>query len=137
MSRPTTLTWSQWCEVARSVDSLIVQVRLGTASTLASIDIANSCNARFFDCGSQEALAESVAAFKGAVVIVSHDQYFVSRVANEVWVVGEECEENASTESHGVVSETVRAVRRTVRQLPSFEAYVEDAQRSLGSSKQC
>lgn len=136
MSRPTTLTWSQWCEVARSVDSLIVQVRLGTASTLASIDIANSCNARFFDCGSQEALAESVAAFKGAVVIVSHDQYFVSRVAKEVWVVGEECDA-ANTEARNVMSETVPAVQRIVRQLPSFEAYVEEAYaRTAGSAKQ-
>ena len=33
------------------------------------------------------ALAECVQSFNGGVVIVSHDQYFVSRVANEVWVV--------------------------------------------------
>ena len=87
-------------------------------------------------CYLQEALAESVATFKGAVVIVSHDQYFVSRVANEVWVVGEECEEQASSESRGV-SETVPAVQRKVRQLPSFQAYVEAAhKRTTGSAKQ-
>lgn len=33
------------------------------------------------------ALADCVEAFKGAVIIVSHDQYFVGRVAKEVWVV--------------------------------------------------
>lgn len=39
------------------------------------------------DLASIEALADSVAAFEGGVVLVSHDQYFVSRVAKEVWVV--------------------------------------------------
>ena len=33
------------------------------------------------------ALAECVESFNGGVVIVSHDQYFVGRVAREVWVV--------------------------------------------------
>merc|ERR1711972_492783 len=40
------------------------------------------------DLGSIEALAESVKDFDGGVVLVSHDQYFVSQVANEVWNVG-------------------------------------------------
>merc|ERR1711879_791518 len=39
------------------------------------------------DLGSIEGLAESVAKFDGGVVLVSHDQYFVSKVAKEVWVV--------------------------------------------------
>jgi len=39
------------------------------------------------DLGSIEALAESVAKFDGGVVLVSHDQYFVSKVAKEVWIV--------------------------------------------------
>merc|ERR1712216_131688 len=39
------------------------------------------------DLESIAALADCVTAFKGGVVLVSHDQYFVSRVANEVWVV--------------------------------------------------
>ena len=29
----------------------------------------------------------SVQKFEGGVVIVSHDQHFVSKVANEVWVI--------------------------------------------------
>eukprot|EP00929_Paragymnodinium_shiwhaense_P005165 TRINITY_DN10675_c0_g1_i1.p1 TRINITY_DN10675_c0_g1~~TRINITY_DN10675_c0_g1_i1.p1 ORF type:complete len:731 (+),score=197.83 TRINITY_DN10675_c0_g1_i1:113-2305(+) len=41
------------------------------------------------DLGSVEALTESVAAFDGGVVLVSHDQYFVSKVAKEVWVVAD------------------------------------------------
>jgi len=41
------------------------------------------------DLESVSALAEAVKSFKGAVVVVSHDQYFVNQVANEVWVVGE------------------------------------------------
>jgi len=40
------------------------------------------------DLGSIEALAESVKAFDGGVVLVSHDQFFVSQVAKEVWSVG-------------------------------------------------
>merc|ERR1711941_211765 len=39
------------------------------------------------DLGSIEALTESVANFDGGVVLVSHDQHFVSQVAKEVWVV--------------------------------------------------
>merc|ERR1712087_648714 len=39
------------------------------------------------DLGSVEALTESVANFDGGVVLVSHDQYFVSKVAKEVWIV--------------------------------------------------
>ena len=34
------------------------------------------------------ALAESVKLFDGAVVCVSHDQFFVNAIANEAWVVG-------------------------------------------------
>merc|ERR1712176_740892 len=53
------------------------------------------------DLASIEALAESVQNFDGGVVLVSHDQHFVSQVAKEVWVVDD------------------RAVRRAT----SFEAY--------------
>ena len=34
------------------------------------------------------ALADAVEAFQGGVVLVSHDQFFVQRVAREVFVVG-------------------------------------------------
>jgi ATP-binding cassette subfamily F protein 3 len=40
------------------------------------------------DLESVAALAECVKHFEGAVILVSHDQFFVSQVANEVWVVG-------------------------------------------------
>merc|ERR1712039_89536 len=53
------------------------------------------------DLASVEALAESVKNFDGGVVLVSHDQYFVSQVAKEVWAV-----------SGG-----------TVKKLESFDAY--------------
>ena len=33
------------------------------------------------------ALADCVEAFDGGVVVVSHDQFFVGRVAKDVWVV--------------------------------------------------
>lgn len=53
------------------------------------------------DLESVAALAASVKAFKGAVIVVSHDQYFVTQVANEAWVVD----------------------RGTVKRVASFEAY--------------
>lgn len=40
------------------------------------------------DLESVAALAECVRRFEGAVLLVSHDQFFVSKVADEVWVVG-------------------------------------------------
>mmetsp|Transcript_156521 Transcript_156521/g.480182 ORF Transcript_156521/g.480182 Transcript_156521/m.480182 type:complete len:223 (+) Transcript_156521:852-1520(+) len=40
------------------------------------------------DVSAVEALAEAVEKFEGGVVLVSHDKYFVSRVARTVWVVG-------------------------------------------------
>mmetsp|Transcript_133004 Transcript_133004/g.331866 ORF Transcript_133004/g.331866 Transcript_133004/m.331866 type:complete len:785 (+) Transcript_133004:53-2407(+) len=39
------------------------------------------------DLASIDALAEAVGRFDGGVVLVSHDQHFVRRVAREVWVV--------------------------------------------------
>ena len=39
------------------------------------------------DLESIVALADCLESFQGGVVLVSHDQYFVSRVAKEVWVV--------------------------------------------------
>ena len=39
------------------------------------------------DVESVESLADSIEKFEGGVVIVSHDQHFVSRVANEVWLI--------------------------------------------------
>ena len=39
------------------------------------------------DLESVAALADCVKRFEGAVVVVSHDQYFVNEVANEAWVV--------------------------------------------------
>ena len=39
------------------------------------------------DLESVVALADCIEKFEGGVVLVSHDQYFVSRVAREVWIV--------------------------------------------------
>merc|ERR1712014_416244 len=41
------------------------------------------------DVGAVEALADAVEKFDGGIVLVSHDKYFVSRVAKTVWVVGD------------------------------------------------
>lgn len=40
------------------------------------------------DLEAVEALADAVQNFRGGVILVSHDQYFVSRVAKQVKVVG-------------------------------------------------
>ena len=39
------------------------------------------------DLESVAALADCVERFDGGVILVSHDQYFVGRVAKEVWLV--------------------------------------------------
>lgn len=41
------------------------------------------------DVSAVEALADAVEGFNGGVVLVSHDKYFVSRVARTVWIVGD------------------------------------------------
>jgi ATP-binding cassette subfamily F protein 3 len=35
-----------------------------------------------------QALAQALAGFTGGVIVVSHDQFFIKHVCNEVWVVG-------------------------------------------------
>jgi ATP-binding cassette subfamily F protein 3 len=35
-----------------------------------------------------EALANALIDFKGGVVVISHDQYFIEKVCNEIWIVG-------------------------------------------------
>ena len=57
------------------------------------------------DLEAVEALAATVETFDGGVVVVSHDQYFVSRVAKEVMLVGD----------------------GQVKKLESFEKYLEAA----------
>jgi ATP-binding cassette, subfamily F, member 3 len=39
------------------------------------------------DLESVAALAASIKSFEGAVVVVSHDQFFVTEIADEAWVV--------------------------------------------------
>ena len=64
------------------------------------------------DLEAVEALAETVEKFEGGVVIVSHDQFFVGRVAKEVWVV-----------DGGAVS-----------RVPSFDAYIAAAHKRATKS---
>merc|ERR1719183_2792601 len=40
------------------------------------------------DLESVASLADCIERFEGGVILVSHDQYFVGRVAKEVWLVG-------------------------------------------------
>ena len=49
------------------------------------------------DLESVASLADCIESFKGGVVLVSHDQYFVGRVAREVWVVDQGTVKKASS----------------------------------------
>lgn len=66
------------------------------------------------DLESVAALAECVKNFEGAVICVSHDQYFVTAVANEAWVV-----------SGGIV-----------KQVESFDSYRAAQYKVLSKGKQ-
>ena len=61
------------------------------------------------DLESVGALAECVKNFKGAVVVVSHDQFFVDSVCDEAWVVN----------------------KGAVKKAASFQAYVERQRRKV------
>ena len=61
------------------------------------------------DLESVAALADCVREFKGAVVVVSHDQFFVNAVCDEAWVVN----------------------NGKVKKAASFAAYVERQVRKL------
>ena len=63
------------------------------------------------DLESVAALADCVERFDGGVILVSHDQYFVGRVAREVWLVG--------------------GPQQTVRKIESFEKYREHQYKKL------
>ena len=65
------------------------------------------------DLESVAALSESVKSFKGAVIVVSHDQYFVTQISDEAWVVN----------------------GGRVRRVESFEAYRSKQLEKLSSSK--
>jgi ATP-binding cassette subfamily F protein 3 len=59
------------------------------------------------------ALVDCIQKFQGGVVVVSHDQYFVSSIANTVLLVGEE--------------------PGKVTTAPSFEGYVKQKQSNMAS----
>ena len=40
------------------------------------------------DMGAIEALAEALRGFSGGVLVISHDQHFITSVCNEIWMVG-------------------------------------------------
>lgn len=37
--------------------------------------------------GAIEALADALKAYNGGVLVVSHDQHFITSVCNEIWVI--------------------------------------------------
>jgi len=41
------------------------------------------------DMESIDALVEAIQDFKGGLVVVSHDQYFITNTCGELWVIGE------------------------------------------------
>jgi ATP-binding cassette, subfamily F, member 3 len=64
------------------------------------------------DLESVATLAETVQQFEGAVVCVSHDQFFVQAVANEAWVVND----------------------GKVKQVASFDAYRQSQLKALNKN---
>lgn len=42
------------------------------------------------DMGAIEALADALRGFTGGVLVISHDQHFITSVCNEIWVVGDQ-----------------------------------------------
>ena len=81
------------------------------------------------DIEAVEALATAVEGFEGACVIVSHDHYFVSRVAQEVWVVegSDDDDDTGGGGGGGGNDGGVAAASGHVRRLDSFAAYIEAA----------
>lgn len=41
------------------------------------------------DMGAIEALSNALKAFSGGVVVISHDQHFITNVCNEIWVISD------------------------------------------------
>lgn len=39
------------------------------------------------DMGAIEALANALKAFHGGILIISHDQFFITSVCNEIWLI--------------------------------------------------
>jgi ATP-binding cassette subfamily F protein 3 len=67
------------------------------------------------DLESVAALADAVESFKGGVILVSHDQYFVGRVAKEVWVVANG---TVKEEKNGFDAYRARQLRRLAAPMP-------------------
>lgn len=44
----------------------------------------------FLDLDSIEALIESIKEFKGGVVVISHDERFISSLCEDIWLVNEQ-----------------------------------------------
>ena len=42
---------------------------------------------QFVDMGAIEALADALKAYNGGVLLVSHDQHFITSVCKEIWVI--------------------------------------------------
>jgi ATP-binding cassette subfamily F protein 3 len=51
------------------------------------VAVSNRCCMLFSDMGAIEALADALKAYNGGVLVVSHDQHFITSVCNELWVI--------------------------------------------------
>jgi ATP-binding cassette subfamily F protein 3 len=66
------------------------------ARLLLALLVARGCNfllldepINHLDIPSRDRFEQALAAFKGTVLAVVHDRYFINRIATEVWGVGE------------------------------------------------
>ncbi len=62
---------------------------LRTRCTQVSNPIHRSIQSRSLDMESIDALVGAVKDFRGGLIVVSHDQFFITNTCGELWVVGE------------------------------------------------
>jgi ATP-binding cassette subfamily F protein 3 len=73
-----------------------------------------------------DALIEAMCDFKGGVMVVSHDEYFVSKTCTELWVVDsgrvtrfrgnfEDYKQQTSAETHKRVEESVKRLNAAAK----------------------
>jgi ATP-binding cassette subfamily F protein 3 len=55
-----------------------------SSNAVAVVLLMHAC---YPDMGAIEALADALKAYNGGVLVVSHDQHFITSVCNELWVI--------------------------------------------------
>ena len=76
------------------------------------------------DMESIDALVEAAKDFKGGLVVVSHDQYFITNTCSELWVVGDgqvsKFKGDFELYKNNVLERTAKRVAESVKTLSSI-----------------